>query len=509
MNRIKALALIGTLAFATASCNQAADPPVAGAAAEIAWRQGDVEDALAEAKETGKPVLLYWGAEWCPPCAQMKATLFKDPAFIARTQDFIPVYLDGDTEGAQKWGEHFGASGYPTVIALSPDGEEITRLSSATMAAELPALLTLAAGRTRTIDAVLADAKKDPKALTAEDWKILAGFDWGNDPKRFADGNVGDLLARLAAAAPDPALQRRFTLDAIGFAAESDNDGNLLLTPAQAGQVAAILPKVLASPAEVEADRSLLIYSAADLVSALPKGAERDALAASLDATLARLHADPNISLLDRTFALRSRVALAERAGGIGDPLKQQVRAWVATVDKQASDEFVRKGVISYAAGALDMIGDRAGARKLLTAEAANSRSGYYYMSILSEMAAEDKDAKGAVEWARKAYEASQGPATRVQWAANYAMTVMDQTPKDKAAVQASADAVLAELGKSDNSYFMRTRTSVERWGKALAEWSAKNGGADVLKAARAKLATVCARQGGDARACGTAIKTA
>ncbi len=507
MNRFAALALISSLAFATASCNQGSEAPVASAASEIAWRQGDVEDALAEAKETGKPVLLYWGAVWCPPCAQMKVTLFKDPAFIARTEQFIPVYLDGDTEGAQKWGEHFGTSGYPTVIVLSPDGKEITRLSSATMASELPALLTLAAGRTRTIDAVLADAKKDPITLSAEDWKILSGFDWGNDPKRFEDGGVGELLTKLAAAAPDPALQRRFTLDGILFAAETDKDDNLVLNPAQAKQVATILPVVLASPAEVEAGQSMLIYSAADLVSALPAGAERDALLAKVDAALARIHGDTGNSLLDRTFALRSRVKLAERGGGIGDPLKREVHAWVAKVDKEAKDEFARKAVISYAAGALDMIGDRAGAKAMIAKEAANSRSGYYYMSILSDMAAEDKDAKGAVEWARKAYDASQGPATRVQWAANYALTVMDQTPQDKAAVQASADAVLAELGKSDNSYFMRTRTSIERWGKALAEWSAKNGGADVLKAAQARLATVCARQGGDAAACGSAIK--
>ena len=128
--------------------------PPAGQSHEIAWRQGDVADAFAEAKERGKPVLLYWGASWCPPCAQMKASVFKDPRFIAETEKFAPVYLDGDTEGAQRWAERFATAGYPTLIVLRPDGTEVTRINGASTAAELLALMRTAADRTSSIESL-------------------------------------------------------------------------------------------------------------------------------------------------------------------------------------------------------------------------------------------------------------------------------------------------------------------------------------------------------------------
>src|SRR6478736_2557768 len=139
--KIAPIALALALAVGTAACSQADNSTQVAHASAIAWREGDVGDALAEAKELGKPVILYWGAVWCPPCNQMKATLFKDPGFIAETQDFVPVYLDGDTAGAQRWGERFGISGYPTVIVLRPDGTEVTRISSATTSGKFAELL--------------------------------------------------------------------------------------------------------------------------------------------------------------------------------------------------------------------------------------------------------------------------------------------------------------------------------------------------------------------------------
>src|SRR5258706_4940071 len=77
------------------------------AAEQIAWRQGDIDAAFKEAAASNKPVLLYWGAVWCPPCHQLKATVFNRRDFVEKTRLFVPVYLDGDDAGAQKSGEEF------------------------------------------------------------------------------------------------------------------------------------------------------------------------------------------------------------------------------------------------------------------------------------------------------------------------------------------------------------------------------------------------------------------
>src|SRR5437868_7331381 len=102
---LRTIALALSLALTSAGCRQGGAPTQVAQAHEIAWREGDVADALSEATELGRPLILYWGANWCPPCAQMKTSLFKDPAFVAETQNFVRVYLDGDTQGAQRWAE--------------------------------------------------------------------------------------------------------------------------------------------------------------------------------------------------------------------------------------------------------------------------------------------------------------------------------------------------------------------------------------------------------------------
>lgn len=495
----KTIILALGLALAAAGCKQAETPASTASAQKIAWREGDVNDALAEAKESGKPALLYWGAVWCPPCNQMKSSLFRDPGFIRETQNFIPVYLDGDSKGAQQWGERFGISGYPTVIVLRPDGTEVTRISSATMASQLPALLKTAAGRTTSTDDLLAKAKSDPGSLKPDDWQVLADFDWRDDPKHFQDPQTAvPLLDRLAQTAPTPALQRRFGLLSVVMGSGDDDK----LTAAQQARLETILPPILGNAAETKANRQELESDVPAMIAALPDAKQRQALGQSLIAAADSLYADTSLPIGDRLDATMAEVKLASAEGKVPPALLAKVQERARWADANAKDKMTRQGVIDDAAYLLWDAGDHAGAKKLELAELKRSDEPYYYMSSLSDFAEQEGDKAAAIEWARKAYDASQGPATRVQWAILYSQAVLRNAPNDKAQVAKAADAVVDELSKSPDSYYQRTRIKVAKWGDKLSAWSAAHNGADVLAALRSRMNDVCGKQGAQAQTC-------
>ena len=484
------LTMLG-MALATAGCGKKADQ-ASGGAHEIAWREGDVDDAFAEAREANKPVLLYWGAKWCPPCNLMKQTLFKDPGFIAETRNFVAVHLDGDAKDAQNWGAKFGIQGYPTVIILTPDHTEVTRLDGGSTASALAEVLKLAAKRTVSSEELLKRAEH-PADLSADDWRLLASFDWLDDHKHFDDHEKGAaFVARLADAAPDPAAKRHFALTSLFMANEGKNVATL--TPDQQAETRAILPAILADDGEVKANREELSYGGAPLILGLPDPAERQALSGKLVAALDKVAADESVPLGDRLSAVSVEVALSKAAnGGKATPdVLAKVRARVALADKAATDPSMRQAVMPDAGQLLADAGDRTGAEALWRAELPRAVAPYYFMVDLADLAEDGKDSRTAIDWLRQAAEAAQGPATRIQWAILYSDGVMRMAPDDQTAVAQSAGMVVEALGQNSSGYAERTEKKVDSWSKKLREWSAAHGGADVLARLSARLDQAC-----------------
>jgi thiol-disulfide isomerase/thioredoxin len=176
--------------------------PANGIAWHAAANDAEVDAAFALAKAEHKPVFVYWGAKWCPPCNQVKATLFNRVDFIERSRAFVPVYIDGDSPGAQKLGSRFKVRGYPTMVLFNTDGAELTRLPGEVDAQQYTQVLTLGMNAQRPVKSVLADAKKGGAGLTANDWRLLAFYSWETDEQQVPPEGVPALLKQLAAACP-------------------------------------------------------------------------------------------------------------------------------------------------------------------------------------------------------------------------------------------------------------------------------------------------------------------
>jgi thiol:disulfide interchange protein len=192
-----ALGTVPALAQTEAAVEPAATNVHFDAPAGIDWFQGGVEAAFARAAAENKPVFLYWGAVWCPYCADLKAHVFSRQDFQQKLRLFVPVYLDGDDPGAQKWGDVFEIAGYPTVLALAPDRTELARIAGGMDLTVYTEVLDLVLGDLRPIEDVLGGAERGAR-LSRDDCRRLAYNGWGLEDS--PPGGETALAAALARA---------------------------------------------------------------------------------------------------------------------------------------------------------------------------------------------------------------------------------------------------------------------------------------------------------------------
>lgn len=101
-----------------------------------------LQQALVLAQAVGKPVLVDFSAIWCPTCRALHADVFTDIAVKqAITTGFVLSRVDYEAPGARAFMQRYAVQGFPTLLALSADGQLLRRIpisfDPATLAATL------------------------------------------------------------------------------------------------------------------------------------------------------------------------------------------------------------------------------------------------------------------------------------------------------------------------------------------------------------------------------------
>jgi thiol-disulfide isomerase/thioredoxin len=100
------------------------------------WGHANLNAALAEAKASGRKVIVDFETTWCGPCKSMDEWIWTDAEVAALLNaGYVGVKLDGDVEKALV--TRFAVKGYPTELVLDAAGTELLRFEGYQSSKEL------------------------------------------------------------------------------------------------------------------------------------------------------------------------------------------------------------------------------------------------------------------------------------------------------------------------------------------------------------------------------------
>ena len=94
--------------------------------AEMVWRHYS-DQAVAEARRDGRPVIIDFFASWCEPCLRLDRRVFGNREVVAATARFVMLRADVTDQASVSSRRVIGlyhVEGYPTVVFLGTNGLE-------------------------------------------------------------------------------------------------------------------------------------------------------------------------------------------------------------------------------------------------------------------------------------------------------------------------------------------------------------------------------------------------
>ncbi len=451
------------------------------------WRFHDLDQALTCSREVGEPVFAYWSTPWCPPCAEMQATVLRRPEFRARCDAMVTLAVDGDAPGAQNWGDRLVTDVYPTMLVLDGDAQEWIRFSGGLTSQTFCDVLDVAL-RKRTAISQLAETVVGQRSpIDDEDLRLLAFHYWPQDRRVYPGA------ARLAL------LE---ALDAQAAARRSRDGGRILVwriiecsqqhaskpppIPAQVRE--RLYERFIALLLSGEATYATLYYVMTGLDPVVHFLCEEDAarrrgLSAALLRVLEGLVADEGLSWTERLIARSAQIKVtndeagpsegdAEPHGAEGE-MVEQTRVLVARAEASVVSSIERQSVINMAGHLLRQSGLREASIDLFRTQIERSPWPTYFMPYVAEMYMEAKDKDEAFRWWLRSYEETRGKNTRFELGVRYVAALVRHAPQDRAAIEAMVTRLFSDFGDAADMARGRIRNSLGLLSRTLGTWRA------------------------------------
>jgi hypothetical protein len=340
------------------------------------------------------------------------------------------VYLDGDLPDAQKWGDVFRVTGYPTVVVLKPDKTEITRIAGNMDLNLYASVLDDALADVRPVKDLLAYAAKGEGPLSSVDCRRLAYHAFGlEDDGVFDRAQLEAAFGNASRACPAELAKERARFAFLAAAEAATRQKDAL---EKGGKADKALGGWIVRVNELLANKDLALTNA-DVVRGLPKEfylAARQTLPQVAPTLRERVMAVGDAATVNPQFApadqlaaqlIKIRVAKAYAPDG---KVPTDVRSVALNTSTKMlavkQDPYVRAGVVNSASNIYIALDELEKLRALMVQEAATSNTPWYYLGDLADTEEELGDKQAALGHMAEAYQKAKGPASRFQWGFNY-----------------------------------------------------------------------------------------